>query len=250
MYKKTEILEIAKSQLALDYNCQLSDFEKEENTIVEKNIIDGRRVYDNDGCFLKILCFGGKAIINASPIIIPWFEEKLMNKDAAWFFEYPKLRAIDKKLQEFGHEIADVHHYYLPNPNWPNAEPITNVKWYEPEEIFQFENDNRFREALAFDKNHPDVLAVAAFDGDKIMGMAGASADSQTMWQIGIDVLPEYRSCGIGKNLVILLKNEILKRGKIPFYGTVESHFHSQNIAISAGFFPAWAELYSKAKED
>jgi GNAT superfamily N-acetyltransferase len=70
------------------------------------------------------------------------------------------------------------------------------------------------------------------------------------MWQIGIDVLPKYRSCGIGKNLVILLKNEILKRGKIPFYGTVESHFHSQNIAVSAGFFPAWAELYSKAKED
>jgi len=31
--------------------------------------------------------------------------------------------------------------------------------------------------------------------------------------------------------------------------GTVESHFHSQNIAISAGFFPAWAELYSRAKE-
>jgi len=250
MYTKNEILYTAKCQLSLDYNCQLFDFEKEENTIVKKEPMDGSRVYDNDGCFLKILCFGGRAIISASSIIIPWFEEKLINKDAAWFFEYPKLRVIDKKLQEFGHEIADVHHYYLPNPKWQNVEPITNVKWYESEEIYQFENDHRFREALAFDKNHPDVLAVAAFDGDNIMGMAGASADSKTMWQIGIDVLPEYRSRGIGRNLVILLKNEILKRGKIPFYGTVESHFHSQNIAVSAGFFPAWAELYSKAKED
>jgi GNAT superfamily N-acetyltransferase len=250
MYKKTEILEIAKSQLALDYNCQLSDFEKEKNTIVEKNLMDGRRVYSNDGCFLKILCFGGRAIISATPIIIPWFEEELMGKDAAWFFEYRKLRAIDKKLEEFGHEIADVHHYYLPNINGPSIDTITNVKWYESEEIFEFENDHRFREALAFDKNHMDMLAVAAFDGNNIMGMAGASADSKTMWQIGIDVLPEYRSCGIGKSLVILLKNEILKRGKIPFYGTVESHFHSQNIAIGAGFFPAWAELYSKSKKD
>ena len=83
---------------------------------------------------------------------------------------------------------------------------------------------------------------------DKIIGMAGASADSETMWQIGIDVLPEYRGRGIGTNLVTLLKNEVLKRGKIPFYGTVESHLNSQNIAISAGFFPAWAELYSKIK--
>ena len=52
---------------------------------------------------------------------------------------------------------------------------------------------------------------------------------------------------GIGTTLVKLLKNEILKRGKIPFYGTAESHFHSQNIAINSGFFPAWAELYSKS---
>ena len=114
----------------------------------------------------------------------------------------------------------------------------------------QFKKDDRFEEAFAFDKNHPDVLAVAAFDGDNIMGIAGASADSKTMWQIGIDVLHEYRGRGIGTNLVTLLKNEILKRGKIPFYGTVESHIHSQNIAVNAGFFPAWAELYSVAKKE
>jgi len=251
MYTKTKILEIAKSQLSLDYNCKLSDFEKEKNIIVKKNLMDGRRIYGSDGCFLKILCLGGRTIISASSIIIPWCEEKLLNQDSAWFFEYPNLRSIDKKLQEFGHEIAGIHHYYLPNPNVFDVENIANVKWYEHEDILKFKNDDRFREALAFDENHPDVLVVVAFNGDNnIMGMAGASADSKTMWQIGIDVLPDYRGRGIGTNLVRLLKNEILKRGKIPFYGTGESHFHSQNIAISAGFFPAWAELYSKIKED
>ena len=249
MYTKIEILQIAKAQLALDYNCQLSDFEKEKNTIVENNLIDGRRIYGNDGCFLKLLCFGSKAIISTSPIIMPWCEERLLNTDAAWIFEYPNLRVIDKELQKFGHEIADIHHYYLPKPNVSCIEPITSVKWYEPEDILQFENDDRFGEAFAFDKNHADVLAVAAFDGDNIMGMAGASADSKTMWQIGIDVLPEYRGRSIGTNLVTILKDEILKRGKIPFYGTVESHFLSQNIAVSAGFFPVWAELYSKTNE-
>jgi len=250
MYTKTEILEIAKAQLALDYSCQASDFEKKENTIVENKLMDGRRVYDNDGCFLKILLFSGRTIISTIASLMPWFQEKLINEDAAWLFEYPKLRAIDKKLQEFGHEIADIHHYYLPNPIMSQVKPIAGVKWYEQEEISQFENDDRIEEAFAFDKNHPDVLGVAALDGDKIMGIAGASADSETMWQIGIDVFPEYRGRGIGTNLVTLLKNEVLKRGKIPFYGTVESHFHSQNIAINAGFFPVWAELYSKANKD
>lgn len=245
---KSDCLEMAKVQLALDYNCQLSDFEKKENTIVENRLNTGRRIYESDGCFFKAVCFGGRAIISTSPEMIPWCQEKLVKRDAAWLFEYPKLRVMDKKLQEFGHEIADVHHYYLPNSNVVEIKPITDVKWYDSENILQFQNDDRFDEALAFDENHPDVLAVAAFDGDNIMGMAGASADSKTMWQIGINVLPNYRGKGIGTNLVTLLKNEILEQGKIPFYGTVVSHIHSQNIAVNAGFFPAWAELYSKER--
>ena len=250
MYTKTEVLQIVKAQLALDYNCQLSDFEKEKNTIVENNLIDGRRIYDSDGCFFKMLSLGNKAVISASPMIVPWCEANLSNRDAAWIFQYPKLRMIDEKLQQLGHEITDIHHYYIPNCDVSRIKPITSIKWYESEDILQFEDDNRFEEALAFDENRPDVLAVAAFDGDKIMGIAGASEDSKTMWQIGIDVLPDYRGKGVGTNLVTFLKDEILNRGKIPFYGTVESHFYSQNIAINAGFFPAWAELYSAIKKE
>lgn len=249
LFTKNEIIKIAKEQLALDYSCQFSDFDKEKNTIVENKLINGRRIYDSDGCFLKILCFSGKAIISGAPEIIPWCEEKLQNRDAAWLFLYPRLRAIDRKLQEFGHEIADAHHYYLPNPEVSKIEVTGTVKWYEHDDILQFENDCRFEEAFAFDEQRPDVLAVAALDGDNIMGMAGASADSDTMWQIGIDVLPQYRGRGVGTKLVSLLKNEILRRGKIPFYGTVESHFHSQNIALNAGFFPCWAELYSSTRK-
>jgi GNAT superfamily N-acetyltransferase len=246
MFTKKDIVEIAKAQLALDYNCQPSDFQKDANTIVENKAVAGRRLYDNEGCLLKILCLGGRAIISASSDIIPWCQEKLLHRDAAWLYQYPRLRAIDKKLNEFGHEIADAHHYYLPNPAVPLVKSELTLKWYESEDILQFENDDRFGEAFVFGRSIPNVLAVAALDGDKIMGMAGASADSETMWQIGIDVLPEYRGRGVGTSLVTLLKNEILRRGKVPFYGTVESHFHSQNIALNAGFFPVWAELYSK----
>ncbi|MGH4119534.1 GNAT family N-acetyltransferase [Clostridium sp.] len=130
----------------------------------------------------------------------------------------------------------------------PAKKPITTIKWYEYEEILQFEDDERFNEAFVFNDNHPDMLAVAALDGESIMGMAGASSDGRTIWQIGIDVLPEYRGKGIGTNLTSLLKDELLKWGKVPFYGTVESHIHSQNIAVNAGFFPAWAELYTIEK--
>lgn len=249
MYTKTEILNIAKKQLALDFNCQLLDFEKEGNTITENKLLEGRRIYESDGCFLKMICIGGRAIISADEEIRLWLEEKLLKRDACWMFDFDKLRAIDNKLREFGHEIEDKHNYYLPNPVTCEIEPITTIKWYEKEDILQFKDDDRFDEAFAFNDNYPDTLGVAAFEGDNIIGMAGASADSENLYQIGINVMPEYSGKGIGTNLVALLKQELLKRGKVPFYGTAESHVVSQNIAIKAGFFPAWVQLNSRKIE-
>ena len=88
----------------------------------------------------------------------------------------------------------------------------------------------------------PDRIAVIALDGDTIMGMAGCSEDAPHWQQIGIDVLPEYRSKGIGSYLVTSLRNKIIKMGDIPFYGTAAANIHSQNIALKSGFRPVWVE--------
>lgn len=73
--------------------------------------------------------------------------------------------------------------------------------------------------------------------------MAGASRDGENMWQIGINVMEEASGQGIGQNMVKLLKEEILNRGKVPFYGTVESHIISQRVALASGFYPVFAEI-------
>ncbi|WP_061997086.1 GNAT family N-acetyltransferase [Clostridium sp. ATCC 25772] len=248
MFTKNEILNIAKKQLALDFSCDIDDLEKIENTVVEKQHKVGRRIYDNDRCSLKILCFGRRAVVSTTPEIMPWFQEKLDDYDANWLFLIPVLKNIDRMLEGVGHEIADIHHFYLPLATLEDVEPITDIRWYEQDDIIQFENDDRFDEAFGFDDNHPDVLGIAALNGDEIIGMAGASRDCEDMWQIGINVMEGYRGKGIATNLVSLLKNEIMKRGKIPFYGTIESNIYSQGVAIKSGFIPVWVELSSREK--
>ena len=74
------------------------------------------------------------------------------------------------------------------------------------------------------------------------MGMAGCSEDAPHWQQIGIDVLPEYRSRGIASYLVTLLKNKIIEMGDVPFYGTAAANIQSQNVALRSGFRPAWVE--------
>jgi len=192
----------------------------------------------------------GKAIISSDEKMKPWLEEKIIKKDANWLFDYGNLRLIENKLREFGHEIEEIYNFYLPNPKVAEIKPLTKIKWFDKDEISQFKGDSRFDQAFGFEDNYADVLGVAAFDGDTIIGMAGASEDSSTLYQIGIDVLPEYRGRGIATNLIAILKQELLKRGKVPFYGTSVSHMFSRNVAINAGFFPVWAELCSKKIEE
>ncbi|MDO4379194.1 MAG: GNAT family N-acetyltransferase, partial [Erysipelotrichia bacterium] len=90
----------------------------------------------------------------------------------------------------------------------------------------------------------PEVLAAVAYDGSKIIGIACASADSNTMWQIGVDVLPEYRGHGIAVNLVNMLTVETLNRGVVPYYTTDCSNINSQKTAIKSGYIPAWSHCF------
>ena len=41
-------------------------------------------------------------------------------------------------------------------------------------------------------KRERDALAVGAFDKGKLIGLAGCSADCETMYRIGVEVLPAY----------------------------------------------------------
>ena len=103
--------------------------------------------------------------------------------------------------------------------------------------------------ALCKDRKHLDVLGVGAYDNGKLVGLAGCSADCDTMWQIGIDVLPEYRRQGIASALTSRLALEILNRGKVPFYCAAWCNVKSVRNAIRSGFRPAWVEMTAKSCE-
>lgn len=164
-----------------------------------------------------------------------------------WLFEIPNLLPLERELNRVGETLTQTYHMFLP---CREVFPIRNdpVEWFYDREIDPFYGDPRFPNAICnhFTPQRPDRMVVCAYDGDVIMGMAGCSEDAPGWQQIGIDVMPEYRSKGVGTYLVTLLKNRILEQGGIPFYGTSVSNYHSWNIAIQCGFKPAWVEIGSQ----
>lgn len=245
MYDKNQILTELKRQLAIDFNCTPEDFGKKENIITINKDIPGRRVYAPHKEFFSMVTLGGNAVISADESMHEWIAKWSDGKEGTWLFEHNHLMELETELQKCGKKLWQSHHMFLPNSTFCNPEIDFKVKWFEQEDIRKLYGREEFSNALC-DKylpERPDVLAVGAMEGENLIGLAGCSADTQLFWQLGIDVLPEYRGAGIGTKLIKLLKDEVFRRGAIPFYGTSLSNLHSWNIAINSGFYPAWVEI-------
>lgn len=241
-----------KEQLALELNCAPEDFSGEENVITGPVLHENRRKFSDQPFFLQMATFGAGAVISADERLHPRLREWAKGKRGFWLFEQHNYLELDRLLRGYGYKMALTHHMFTPTTEIAAVETGFPVRWLEQGDIPPFYGREEFSNALCdrFRPERPDVLAVAALDGEEIMGMAGCSADTPELWQIGIDVLPRYRGRGIGKTLVALLRNEALRRGALPYYGTSLSNIASWRVALASGFLPAWVEAEARKAED
>lgn len=233
--------------LSLEYNCPPDAFDKENNILTESKLCDGQRRYNDEKEFFNMVTLGSNAVITADTCLHPFFRQYIKGKTGHWLFEVPNLLEIEKELNKFSYTLTQSHHMFLPSQK-AETKLDCPVAWYDEEDIHRFYGDSRFPNAICekYLPKRPDRMAVVAHSGNEIMGMAGCSEDAPGWMQIGIDVLPAFRSKGIGTYLVTILKNKIEEMGAIPFYGTSVSNYHSWNIALNSGFRPTWVEIGAK----
>jgi GNAT superfamily N-acetyltransferase len=153
---------------------------------------------------------------------------------------------LNERLEKKGYKICFMAEYYLPDisriPDLTCPYELRVLGQKDFTDLYLPEWGN----ALCEERRQLDVLGVGAYDEGKLVGLAGCSADCDQMWQIGVDVLPEYRRRGIASALTSTLAKEILKRGKVPFYCSAWSNIRSVRNAVKSGFIPAWVEMTVK----
>jgi predicted GNAT family acetyltransferase len=98
------------------------------------------------------------------------------------------------------------------------------------------------RERVKSDEHTADATV-----GGTIVGVAGASADSERLWQIGVDVRAPFRGMGIAAALVSRATEAIFEAGRVPYYATALSHLTSARVALRLGYVPAWVAAYTRA---
>lgn len=244
-----EVFQAALQQSAYDCNCNADDFLLAENKVVLSRANEKARAYLPLPFECDLVSYGNNIVAQVSPRMketVQWYINKYAPEHC---FESPNVIALNEKLAEFGYKVCFMAEYFLPDMNELKEHPCDyEQRILFPEDFQQYYTDE-WKNALCADRKHLDILAVGAFDRGKLIGLAGCSADCETMYQIGIDVLPEYRRKGIASSLTGKLAMEILKLGKVPFYCAAWSNVKSVRNAIKCGFRPAWVELTARKSE-
>lgn len=93
-----------------------------------------------------------------------------------------------------------------------------------------------------FENYIEDALgATLISDNNEMLAVAGATANSDIMWEIGYNSFLEGK--GYASTVTAALAKEIYDREMVPYMGTALSHMASQRTSIKAGFVPAFCEL-------
>ena len=239
----------AAKQLGIDLNCGKDCFFLSDNTVTAPKLSDGKRLFTEQPNFFRAATMGMGTVICAAEPIRPYAQMLASQMQGTVIFSAAAVSAINRELFSHGQCIGICSQYYLPKTPY---KPVCRKEGYiisvfegqEIEELYQYKG---FSNALLYrtDRDRHDILAVCAVNGRRVMGIAGASSDSPTMAQIGIDVLPEFRGMGIGSALVSACAAEVFRSGYIPYYGTWCGNIISQKIAAACGFVPAWCEMFS-----
>ena len=241
-----EILQIAIEQSAEDIGCQADVFLADANIVVPFKLGTNAKKYYELPIGCNFISYGNNVVAAATEELSDTVKEYIQKFEFYHCFETPNLHWLVKRLEPFGQTVCFMAEYYLPDLNKLAALPCE----YELRVLEQADFKDLYlpewSNALCSDRKHLDVLGVGAFDGDKLIGLSGCSADAEKMWQIGVDVLPEYRRKGIASAMTAKLALEIFARGKVPFYCSAWSNIRSVRNAIKSGFLPAWIEMTVK----
>ena len=241
-----EIWKIALTQSAIDCNCQPEDFLRAENIITNSCKHPNARKYLPLPFACDMVSYGNNIVAQTGPDVRESVKTYLRDYPVAHAFETPHIHILDELLQPHGQKVCFMAEYFLPDMDQLRPLPCPYELRVLHQEDFRDLYTPDWSDALCEKRKELDVLGVGAYHNGKLIGLAGCSADCEDMYQIGVNVLPEYRRQGVASAVTSHLALEILKMGKVPFYCAAWCNIKSVRNAIKCGFRPAWVELTAR----
>jgi hypothetical protein len=238
--------------LAADLACAEADLLADEVRVVLAEERPGRRRFPRGPRVLVAVTIGAGAVVSCDGSRLAWARAELGRLDRNQLFTASTIARIAAFVEPDGQMLAGPDlKLVCGEGDLRAAEPPDGVEIAVVDglAVAGLYRHDGFRHALSYltGTPRPDVLAAVARVGGEVVGVAGASADCDEMWQIGVDVLAAERGRGIGRAIVGRLTAEVLARRRLPYYSTTVSNLRSSRLALGLGYRLAWIELYARA---
>lgn len=251
LFQRKMMLQTIRKILAANLACHEDDFTKDGTFLSVAEVREGRMKFPMREKSLTLVTMGKGVSISCTTDRIDWAREHLGNLTKEQLFSASTIARIQQYVERDGQWMAGPIQRYVCSRD--DLKPFTipeeiDITLVAREDIPSLYKYDQFQNALSYrvQSVRPDVLAFVAEHHGNVVGIAGASADCDVMWQIGVDTLAEYQGHGIGKALVGTLTQALWKREIMPYYSTTVSNLQSRQLVSSLGYWPAWVELYSK----
>jgi len=241
-----QMLQMAMQQQAIDFGCAPEDFCSSENKVViSKEHPKARKYYPKLPFFCALASFGNNVVASVDAAIVDFVLEYINQHKIEDCFVPPNLFTLNDELKKYGSQISFSAQRLLPDVDAIKPIPCDyEIKILRPDAYAYLYDVPEWSNAIGSGKRKLlDRLAAGAYDGKKLVGFAGSEACCDSMWQLGCDVLPEYRRRGIALALTSRLALEILDIGVVPFGGYVWANIPSFKTQFACGFRPAWVEM-------
>jgi GNAT superfamily N-acetyltransferase len=244
-------LEIVHATLAADCACQVSDLMSSGLTVVEAREVVGRRRFAFIDKPFILMTIGNGVVVACNAERMMWAELNLfgMTRDEA--FSITTLALISEYVGRERQVLGGPHLKYICASDTfrPVRDPAGfTIEMYGRERMAEVYKFGGYYHALNYrlDDPCPDMIAVIAWRDERMVGVAGVSADSDELWQIGIEIAPAYQGIGLGKALVSRATEAALALEKVPYYATHLTNMASGNTARSVGYQLAWSDVYAR----
>lgn len=245
--------EVLRTLLAADLACDPADFDAPQPVVVEAALRPGRRAYPFREPSLTLMTLGQQVVASCNAARVERVAALLRPLERNEIFALLCLTQLAALVALDRQQLTGLKPNFI---CWPGAfiparpSKGVEIELYRGAEITQLFEERWASNALNFTRpgevGCPDELGVAARIDGKIVAMAGASSDSEHIWQIGVDVLPEARGRGLGRAVVSAATELIFEAGKVPHYGAAAANLDSQRIALGLGFRLAWLEVMAR----
>lgn len=240
-------------QLADDLACEPADLLHDGLNIVPFAVRPGRRRFLAPERMLQVATMGRGVVASCNNERIAAVQQALDGVSPIDVLTLPILSRLHTLVERDGQWLHGPFQHAVCRPEFfrPVAPPAgVVVELLLGDDLERLYSEPGFDNALEYDRaaSRPDMLAAVATVDGRIAGAAGASADSERLWQIGVDIREPFRRMGIATALVSRATEAIFAAGRTPYYATAIAHLTSTRIAWRLGYRPAWVAAYTRTR--